>query len=205
MKRIKKWAKELREHSRLIVISTIFLILALIINYFVGNYINNVTTVVVPDLILDHIPVIDLSLLFFYGFEIVVFVLLLYPLFFNVKEFHMAISQFSLLILIRSLFIALTHLGTPINAIQISSSYLYNWVVFQNDLFFSGHTAVPLLGFLLYRKEKIGIFFLIATIVLAATVLFMHLHYSIDVFAAFFITYGSYRLGNWLFRKVNHY
>ncbi len=205
MKRVKAWAKEIKAHSHLILLSIVFLAIALAINYFIGDYTSEVTTATVPDLILDHLPVVDISFLFFYGFEIVIAVLLLYPLVFNVKEFHIAISQFSLLVLIRSFFIALTHLGTPINAISISSSHLYNWLVFQNDLFFSGHTAVPLLGFLLYRKEKIGIFFLIMTIALAATVLFMHLHYGIDVFAAVFITYGSYQFGNWFFRKINHY
>lgn len=205
MKRIKAWAREVREHRKLILVSIIFLIISLAITYFMGDYTSEIKTVAVPDLILDHVPVVDLSFLFFYGFEIVIAVLLLYPLVFNVKEFHIAISQLSLLVLIRSLFTALTHLGVPSNSISIYSSGLYNWLVFQNDLFFSGHTAIPFLGFLLYRKEKIGIFFLIATVVLAATVLFMHLHYSIDVFAAIFIAYGSYKLGNWLFRKINHY
>jgi len=205
MKRVKAWANEFREHSNLIFISIAFFVIALAIDYISESYVNTVRTVVASDLILDHIPVVDLSFLFFYGFEIVIAVLLLYPLFFNIKEFHIAVSQFSLLVLIRSFFIALTHLGTPVNAIPIYSSHLYNWLVFQNDLFFSGHTAAPFLGFLIFRKEKIGIFFLIATVVLAATVLFMHVHYSIDVFAALFITYGSYQLGKLLFKKINNY
>jgi hypothetical protein len=44
-------------------------------------------------------------------------------------------------------------------------------------------------------------FFLVMSLVLATTALLMHVHYSIDVFSAFFITYGTYHLGEWLFKK----
>ena len=37
------------------------------------------------------------------------------------------------------------------------------------------------------------------------TVLGMHQHYSIDVFAAFFITYGCYKFGNWFLMKSEHF
>ena len=93
----------------------------------------------------------------------------------------------------------------PAGALVYTAPAWFTVLDFKNALFFSGHTAVPFLGFLLFRKEKIGIFFLIATIVMALTVLFMHVHYSIDVFAALFITWGSYGIGEWLFRKINHY
>ncbi|MCL5009147.1 MAG: hypothetical protein M1400_02270, partial [Patescibacteria group bacterium] len=36
--------------------------------------------------------------------------------------------------------------------------------------------------------------FLAASVVFGAAVLLGHLHYSIDVFSAFFITYGIYRI-----------
>jgi hypothetical protein len=38
-----------------------------------------------------------------------------------------------------------------------------------------------------------------ASIVLAITVLLMHVHYSIDVASAYFITYGVYKVGDQLF------
>jgi len=126
-------------------------------------------------------------------------------LFYKVHELHIAISQFSLLVMIRSFFVSLTHLKAPVGAIIATEApRLYALLDFQNALFFSGHTAIPFLGFLLFKKEKIGKFFLIATIVMALVVLFMHVHYSIDVFAALFITYGTYKVGEWLFKKVNH-
>ena len=38
---------------------------------------------------------------------------------------------------------------------------------------------------------------------MAATVLFMHVHYSIDVFAAFFIAYGVYAFSDKVFNHLN--
>jgi hypothetical protein len=35
---------------------------------------------------------------------------------------------------------------------------------------------------------------LVSSIILAITVLLMHVHYSIDVLSAYFITYGVYKL-----------
>lgn len=202
--RLTSWKNEIIQHKTLIAISVIFLILALTLNYSAGNYADRKGTVKVPDLVLDSIPTLDLNFVFIYGFLLVLGAMLAYPLFFKVKELHVAISQFSLLVLIRSFFVTLTHLSMPVGALIFNAPKIFSIFNFQNALFFSGHTSIPFLGFLLFRKEKIGIFFLIMTFVMAATVLFMHVHYSIDVFAAIFITYGSYKLGNRLFRKINN-
>ena len=80
----------------------------------------------------------------------------------------------------------------------------YDFLIFNNDLFFSGHVAIAFLGFLLFQEKKLKIFFLIATIVMALTVLFMHVHYSIDVFAALFITYSTHEFGKRLFKKIKY-
>jgi hypothetical protein len=209
MDRLKNWKTdwkfEFKEHKRLIVLSLIFLAGALVLNSVVGNYADRVGNAAASDLILEHVGPVDWTYLFVYGYGLVILLLFIYPLLFKVREFHVVISQFSLLILLRSFFISLTHLKVPADAIAVSVSHLSNLLIFRNDLFFSAHTALPFLGFLLFRKNKIvSIFFLIMTFALAATVLLMHIHYSIDVFAAFFITYGSYKIGEWLFKKVNH-
>jgi cell division protein FtsW (lipid II flippase) len=96
-----------------------------------------------------------------------------------------------------------THLKAPIDAIAIELPWITSHLGFQNDLFFSGHTAVPFLGFLLFKDSNIRYFFLISSIVLGATVLFMHIHYSIDVFSAFFITFGTFKLGEHVFKKID--
>ena len=94
-----------------------------------------------------------------------------------------------------------THLGVPADAIKVSAPSFLGMFTFTNDLFFSGHTGLPFLGFLIFRKysKSVGYFMLASSIILAATVLLMHIHYTIDVFAAFFITYGIYKIGERVF------
>jgi len=155
--------------------------------------------------VLDSIPTWDMSYLFVYGLLIIMVVLFAYPLLFNFKKLPYTIFQFSVLIIVRSLFISMTHLKTPAGAILATFPWPFSLVAFTNDLFFSGHTSIPLVGFFVFRDKKIKWFFLIGSFVMAATVLLMHLHYSIDVGAAFFIAYGCYKLGDYLFKKIHRF
>ncbi|MFA5259145.1 MAG: phosphatase PAP2-related protein [Candidatus Pacearchaeota archaeon] len=197
------WKNEISKNKKVIFFSILFLILANFSYQIAGEYVDEVAGVQAQDIILDNIPTINLSFLYIYGGILMLGLLIFYPLFFNVKKFHVSLSQLSLLLIIRSFFISLTHLKVPADAVEITIPKLYNLMTFNNDLFFSGHTALPFLGFLMFRKEKIGIFFLILTFVMMITVLFMHFHYSIDVFAALFITYGSFKIGQWLFKGID--
>ena len=204
--KVKSWGREIWGHKYLIIISILFLIISVVLDIIAGTYADKKASVPVTDIILDNLPVINLSFFFSYGIILIIIVGLGYTLFFKVRELHVVLSQFSLLVLIRSFFVTLTHLRRPTEAVV--NSYLSNIpriFAFENDLFFSGHVAISFLGFLLFRKEKIGIFFLIMTFMMAFTVLAMHVHYSIDVFAALFITYGSYKIGQRLFKRSNHY
>ncbi|MDZ7899557.1 MAG: phosphatase PAP2-related protein [Arcicella sp.] len=60
------------------------------------------------------------------------------------------------------------------------------------DLFFSGHTATMVMIWLFVEKPLEKIVARIATIILASLLLIQHVHYTIDVFGAFFFTYLSY-------------
>jgi membrane-associated phospholipid phosphatase len=96
-----------------------------------------------------------------------------------------------------------THLQTPSDAITADFPWIFQNLNFQNDLFFSGHTAIPFLGFFLFRRSPLRYVFLVGSLVMAFVVLAMHLHYSIDVFSAFFITYCSYRIGCFFTHKID--
>lgn len=204
--KLRDWKDELLRHKKLIMISVLFVLIAFTLNFFAGMYVDKKVSTPVSDLILDHLPSIDLTPLFVYGYVIIFVIMFLYPLIFKVNELHEVITQFSLLLAIRSFFLILTHLQHPISAIDINDvPFWFSAISFKNDLFFSGHTAFAFLGFLLFRKHKlIRYFFLAMTFILGATVLLMHVHYSIDVFAAVFITYGSYKIGKRLLRVFNN-
>ena len=87
-------------------------------------------------------------------------------------------------------------------ALKPSPDNIIDWFTFTGDMFFSAHTGLPFLAALLFWQNKIWRYvFLISSLIFGATVLLGHLHYSIDVFSAFFITYGIYHLAIKFFPK----
>ena len=191
---LNNWRREVNTYHKSIIFSIFLLVLAGVINYNAGIYVSEKGSAAVTDFILDNVGPYDLSYLFIYVWLFLVGVFIIYPMIFRVNIVHKVLAQFSFLIIIRSFFVVLTHLKDPITAIYESFPSVLNFLVFRNDLFFSGHTAVPFLGFLVYEGLKMRWLFLAGSILMAATVLLMHQHYSIDVFSAYFITYGSYHL-----------
>ena len=201
---LKDWKKEILAHKKQIFYAILFLAIALIINGIFSSYVYKKAIVKeVPDIVLDNIPVINLSFLYVWIYITVITIIILYPFIFKPKKFHYSLAMLSLFIITRAVFIILTHLKTPAEAINVIFPTGFDWLNFNNDLFFSGHTGLPFLGFLIFRKQNkwLGYFMLAASVILGITVLLMHEHYSIDVISAFFITYGIYKIGNWLFKE----
>ena len=197
-----EWAQELIEYRYLIGLSVILVILAAFLDFYSGVYVTAKGGIEVPDLILDHVKPIDLSPIFVYGYLGLVGAMFAYPLFFHIRTFHTVLSQFSLLVVLRALFMIFTHLETPSDAVPVHFPWIFGGLSFQNDMFFSGHTAIPFLGFFLFKDSAYRYLFLVGSIVMAVVVLVMHRHYSIDVFSAFFITFCSYRMGMRAFGRL---
>ncbi len=202
-RRVREWYIEFNKYKYLILLSVFLVLIAIYVDYHSGVYVTNADVTAVNDLILDHIPPINLSFLFVYVYLAIMFIYFLYPLFFRIENLHKAIFQFSILLLIRSFFLIFTHLQTPVDVINTEFPWILKGLYFQNDLFFSGHTAIPFLGFLMFKNKKVKYFFLVSSLVMGATVLLMHQHYSIDVFSAFFIAYGSYHIGDFVLKELD--
>lgn len=196
------WFREVLDNPSSFVISLFFLVVAVLLNVLSGTYVSKVGEAVSTDIILDHFGPYNLQFLFSNGYLFLMFVLFLFPLFFRIKELHKVVRQWSLLVMVRSFFVSLTHLKTPLSAVPPKFPIFFEPFVFTNDLFFSGHVATTFLGFLLFKDSKIKWFFLIGSFVMSVVVLLTHQHYSIDVFAAYFIAYGTYKFGNWFFSKI---
>jgi hypothetical protein len=157
-----EWKKEIYAHWRLILISLILIFISLIILYYAGNYVTYKANVaVVRDLVLDYLGPYDLNFLYVWVCMLILFVYFTYPLFFKVKQLHIAIAQFSLVMTTRSIFMIFTHLQTPLDAIRSPLPGILNNLRFVNDQFFSGHVAFSFLGYLMFKDSKLRYFFLI--------------------------------------------
>lgn len=77
----------------------------------------------------------------------------------------------------------------------------YGNALITKDLFFSGHTATMTLLALCLEKKTDKIIGTIAVTIVACLLLVQHIHYTIDIFAAPFITYGCYKLTRYFLEK----
>lgn len=189
-----------KEFLRSFFIAMVLLSLSLIINFYAGVYATEKASNAVTDIILSNTPVFDLDGVFIYGS--ILFWLLVSALLLRTPRYiPFTVKGIALFVIVRAIFISLTHLGPfPTHAI-ITSNILHN-LTFGADLFFSGHVGLPfLLSLIFWDNRHLRIFFILVSIFFAAVVLLAHLHYSIDVLSAYFITYSIYQIARKLFKK----
>jgi hypothetical protein len=75
---------------------------------------------------------------------------------------------------------------------------------FDNELFFSGHTGIPFLYFLICRSPSWGRYlYLACSIAMGVCVLLTHNHYAIDVLGAYFMTYSIHALSRRLLHRLD--
>src|SRR5258708_33001095 len=106
------------------------------------------------------------------------------------------LKSLPLFILMRAVFITLTHLCPFAPQLALSSNLIASvGLGGAGDLFFSGHTVMPfLLALVFWEHKPLRGVFLAGSLILGVSGLLGHLHYSIDVLAAYFITYTIFRL-----------
>ncbi len=173
---------------------------SLIINFYAGSYATEKASNPVTDIVLDNIPVFDVGGVFVFGALILVgfitFLCIVEP-----KVAPFTIKSISLFVLLRSIFISLTHIGPATTAVPIDVFNAISKFAFSGDLFFSGHTGLPFLMALIFWHQKtLRLLFIATSITFGVVVLLGHLHYSIDVLGAFFITYTIFHLSQKFFK-----
>jgi hypothetical protein len=200
---VEKWKSIFRDKKFVysLIAAFLFLAISLLVNYFAGTYATKRASSAVGDIILSNIPVFDVDILFNYG-PIVFWIFMAMLLLGNPKKMSFTLKSIALFVIIRAVFISLTHLGPfPTQQIVDNGDFL-NKITFSGDLFFSGHTGLPFLMALVFWENKhLRYLFLGASVFFATVVLLGHYHYSIDVLGAFFITYSIFHMAEFFFKK----
>ena len=177
-------------------------VVSVAVNFYAARYATESESNPVTDIILSHLPVFDVGGIFAYGVLALAFtvavVILLRP-----QSIPFVLASLAVFILIRSLFITLTHIGPfPQHATYDSLPIAGRLFLFGGDLFFSGHTGIPfLMALISWQTRALRYSFVCWSILFAATSLLGHYHYTIDVLSAYFITYAIHHINIWLFPK----
>lgn len=194
-----------RAHAISFAGGALFLFVSLIIQKIADNYLITLNEPPVRDIILDSIPNLNIDGFIIFSALLLSLIVLILALS-KPKYINFGIKSVALFILTRSFFISLTHFGANPHQVIFDPStpgyalydLLYNT---HNDFFFSGHTGLPfILALIFWPEKRLRYIFFCLSFIFGASVLFGHIHYSIDVFAAPFITYSIFILSKKLFK-----
>ncbi len=183
------WSNKLFTGSA--IIGFLLFFASFFVNYGAIRYSTENAGNATTDILLQYLPVINTDFIFSGGpLLFALFVLILFIL--EPKIIPFTLKSAALFIIIRAFFVSMTHLAPPLGYIATDLSAL-KYFSSAADLFFSGHTGLPFLMALLFweSNKPLRRFFLACSIIAGAAVLLGHLHYTIDVFSAFFITVGK--------------
>lgn len=183
-----------------VLLGFFLLLTSLVANYGANYYATKRASNAVSDIILSNTRVFDVDGLLVYG-PIVFFVFLFFLCLREPKRFPFVLESVALFVFIRSVFITLTHIA-PFPTQIVVHSVVYQNFSFGRDLFFSGHAGLPFLAALIFWDHRpIRYLFIATSIFFSIIVLLGHLHYSIDVLSAFFITYTIFHIAETFFKK----
>lgn len=201
---MKKYKYYLSDKNYLISLSIGILILltSLIINFYAGTYATERASNSVTDIILSNTRVFDVDLLFVWG-PVVMWVFILLLGLHRPQKIPFVLKSVALFVLVRSVFISITHVGPFPDQITITTeTFIAKNFIFGGDLFFSAHTGLPfLLALTFYNNKILRLFFMLLAVFFGTIVLLAHRHYSIDVLSAFFITYTIHHIALLLFKE----
>ena len=109
----------------------------------------------------------------------------------------LALQSYGVMLLFRMLVMYLSPLEAPEKIIPLHDPFVQMFGtgdILTKDLFFSGHTATMFVLFLAVKNKILKVIFLITTILVGLAVILQHVHYTVDVVAAPFFSYASYKI-----------
>lgn len=191
-----KWRPFITQRKSEIIFTLVLLTLVL---FFLPKFLSFIELrdgVILQDPILKLFNPVNLTWL---TFSLIYILLILAIIYFSTKPelLFTALQSYSVLIIFRMIVMFITPFNPPSDSIILNDPFVQlfgSGEILTKDLFFSGHTATLFLLYLITDKRYLKFIYLIFTIIVGLAVLLQHVHYTIDVVAAPFFAYASYRL-----------
>lgn len=178
--------------------ATLFFILSFYIYSHLGQVMDHRPLPHGADPLLSRLPLVDLVPVLTYGWLLIHVTAWATWVVYEPRRIPYFISTIGLFVLVRTLFVALNPVGAPPGMINLNAGYLLSplrgVLAFDNEFFFSGHTAMPYLYFLFCPYPWYRRLFLAGSLVMGVSVLLTRNHYVIDVLGAYFMTYAIFAL-----------
>jgi membrane-associated phospholipid phosphatase len=191
-----------KERRRSLLVGALIFGLALVFQFYASAYSNRVLSNAVPDLFLDNLPVVNLDIIMVEG-ALIAIVLSIILVLIKKSYFIFTLKAAAIFIATRAVFISLTHLGIypgQINPDNGLFDRIYTGLGLEAGFFFSGHTGLSFLMALIFWDKRLWRYIYIAiAIIFGVSVILAHVHYSIDVLAAPYMTYSIYRITRYFF------
>jgi hypothetical protein len=191
------WSNQIFRKKLIVTVTILLAVIFSLPTFF--SYIEQREGAYLHDLVLQAIPATDVSLptfLIIWSLSGLVIVRCIQ----NPAFALVMLASFTLLCISRMVSITMVPLDPPDGLIRLNdplTSLIYGGKdkFMTKDLFFSGHTSNMFIMFLCLEKRNDKIFAILATLSVGILVLVQHVHYTIDVLAAFIFTYAVYRIG----------
>jgi len=198
------WKEFLTDRRTEFIITILLLAVILFIFPNFLAYVEGRQGVTLADPVLELFNPIDLTWLTF-GLIYISLIIAIFSFAPKPEILLLALQSYSLLVIFRMVVMYSAPLNAPERLILLNDPFVQffgSGEVLTKDLFFSGHTATLFLLFLISDKKQLKIIFLISTILVGIAVLLQHVHYTIDVLAAPFFAYSSYRIAKMINERI---
>ncbi len=190
-----------RFYIRSVLLSSSVLAVGVAATVYAGFYATEKASNNVTDIILSNTRAYDVDGLFVYGTFLVIAFTIAVCLWFP-RYIPFTVSAMGLFYLTRSAFLVMTHIAPYPIVVPPDFNTTITTFFFGADLFFSGHTGAPFMLALIFWRETLMRYLFIGWSAFFATVVLLgHLHYTIDVASAIFITYTIYHIALTLFPR----
>jgi len=197
-RRYKTYYKD-RDYRLAVLGSFLVFIASVMASLLAGHFANTHASNYASDIILSNTPAINVDKFFVIGTGLFAFMAIAIA-FAHPRRVPYTLFALALFFFIRAGFVMMTHIAPFPERATSNFGVTTRKYFFGSDLFFSGHTGAPfLMALVFWRDKKIRYLFLAWSIFFGVIVLLGHLHYTVDVASAYFITYTIFCLAELFF------